>query len=101
MEIRTLLFPLNMRLKNIKMFTRAGKRSTILLGPPACSPVTLYSSGSQTFPVHRPLGSIYTPTTPPTFFKKHKFAFVSTFILYLKNRLNKIIRVKLNVSFVN
>jgi hypothetical protein len=36
---------------------------------------------------------------PPTFFKKHKCAFVSTFILYLKNGLNKIIRV--NVLCVN
>jgi hypothetical protein len=44
----------------------------------------LYTSGSQTFSVHRPLGYIYTPTAPPTFLKKYKCAFVSTFILYLK-----------------
>ena len=37
------------------------------------------------------------PQRPPTFFKKYKCAFISTFILYLKNCLNKIIRVKLNV----
>jgi hypothetical protein len=42
--------------------------------------VTRYTSGSQTFSVHRPLGSIYTPTAPPTFFKKHKCAFVFTFV---------------------
>jgi hypothetical protein len=41
------------------------------------------------------------PQRPPTFFKKHKCAFVSTFILYLKNRLNKIIIVKLNILSVN
>jgi hypothetical protein len=40
------------------------------------------------------------PQRPPNFFKKHKYAFVCTFILYLKNRLNKIIRVKLNVLCV-
>jgi hypothetical protein len=63
---------------------------------------TLYNSGSQTFSVQRPPGSIYTPTAPPYLFKKkHKCAFVSTFILYLKDRLNKIIRVKLNVLCVN
>jgi hypothetical protein len=38
---------------------------------------------------------------PLPFFKKHKWGFVSTFILYLKNLLNKIIRVKLNVLCVN
>jgi hypothetical protein len=32
------------------------------------------------------------PQRPPTFYKKHKCAFVSTFILYLKNRLNKIMK---------
>ena len=48
-----------------------------------------------------PLVPYTQPTAPPTFFKKHKCAFVSTFILYLKNRLNKIIRVKLNVLCVN
>ena len=36
---------------------------------------------------------------PPNFFKKHKCAFVSTLTLYLKNCLNKIIRV--NVLCVN
>jgi hypothetical protein len=41
------------------------------------------------------------PQCPPAFFKKYKCAFVSTFILYLKNRLNKIITVKLNVLCVN
>jgi hypothetical protein len=41
------------------------------------------------------------PQRPPAFFKKHKCVFVSTFILYLKNRLNKIITVKLNVLCVN
>jgi hypothetical protein len=42
------------------------------------------------------------PQRPPTFLKKkHKCPFVSTFILYLKNRLNKIIRVNLNVLCVN
>jgi hypothetical protein len=33
----------------------------------------------------------------PLPFKKNKCTFVSTFILYLKTRLNKIVRVKLNV----
>jgi hypothetical protein len=44
---------------------------------------------------------IHTNSAPLHFFKKHKCAFVSTFILYLKNCLNKIIRVKLNVLCVN
>jgi hypothetical protein len=41
------------------------------------------------------------PQRPLPFLKKHKCAFASTFILYLKNRLNNIIRVKLNILSVN
>jgi hypothetical protein len=44
---------------------------------------------------------IHTHSAPLPFFKKHKCALVSTFIIYLINRLNKIIRVKLNVLCVN
>jgi hypothetical protein len=63
---------------------------------------TIYTSGSQTFSVNRPLGSIYTLKAPPyLFLEEHKCVFVSIFILYLKNRLNKIIIVKLNVLCVN
>ena len=42
-----------------------------------------------------PLGPYTHPQRPPTL-KKRKCAFVYTFMLYLKNGLNKIIRVKLN-----
>jgi hypothetical protein len=41
------------------------------------------------------------PQRPLPFLKKHKCAFVPTYIVYLKNRLNKVTRVKLNVLCVN
>jgi hypothetical protein len=62
----------------------------------SCKPVVPKRFQSTT-----PLVPYIHPQRPPTFFKKHKCAFVYTFILYLKNRLNKIIRVKLNVLCVN
>jgi hypothetical protein len=57
----------------------------------------VYNSGSHIFRSTAPLFSYTHPQCPPTFFNKHKCAVVSTFLLYLKILLNKIIRVKLNV----
>ena len=77
-------------LKTVYQNTRCYNTSTLKMEVrlPSNTLVTIYSSGSQTFSVHRPLGSIYTPTAPPYLFKKNKCAFVSICILYLKSRLN-------------